>query len=806
MTSTSRSHPKLFSSFLLPATILTVALLAFVPVAFGQAGDPGGDTVSKDLSLDLGNGVSLKLVHIPAGKFKMGNNDTPPETIKKVGGKEEHLTDEYPAHEVTISKPFYMGIYEVTQAQWKAVMGTEPWMTKTALGYARAQPRPGNVDDYPAVWMSSYDAIEFCRELSKKTGRTVSLPTEAQWEYACRAGSTTTFSFGDELSKLIDHGWYGGLATGQKEDYAHRVGQRKPNAWGLYDMHGNVWEFCSDWYDKDFYSRSPSVDPENTTETDLRCLRSGSFHSVPAVSRSSQRARWVGPKQVRYNYGIRVVVATGASAKDQLKSHFKPIFEKFGQHSTTKIKVVSGPEAVQMRNGRVAGKQWIATSGEYRFKLTIEDATGAKLEQLVGRLEKLPNSYMSACVAVSDKGEDGIAIYANLGGARAHGGKGYINLVPHADALVIAHEAGHTLEQVATQSDPKILDKWEEAIKADKISVSDYGDKVRHEDLAEFAQVYAVCLDAGPEHLATLKKLSPKRFALWLRILNPYSPGALRKTLDPFYKQHIVADGLVVAGSEKVSLYALGEAGYLAKKMLANRPDLIRDLCEKRKMFVAVMAYCELQTDLPDCRGMSLWWAYRARGLGSRPVSCAEENLLNLKGDPYQGENIFVHEFAHGIHGVLGKEFNVRLRVLYDQAKQSGRFGGYAIDGGLGEFWAEGVQTWFECNGRKRPKSGRGSNSFTVIGPQGEIVCHLTTRKLLRTHCPEFAKLLDSTFRQNKWVYVPVAKRLDEPHLSGFDPADAPEFRWPAAVVEAYHRIEAENAEKEKQRKTESQR
>ena len=225
-------------------------------------------------------------------------------------------------------------------------------------------------------------------------------------------------------------------------------------------MHGNVWEFCSDWYDKDFYSRSPNVDPENTTETDLRCLRSGSFHSVPSVSRSSQRARWVGPEQVRYNYGLRVVVAMGASAKENLKSRFKPIIEKFGQNSKTKIKVESGPEVVQMRNGRVAGKQWIATSGEYQFKLTIEDATGAKLGKLVERLEKLPSSYLSACVAVSDEGEDGIAIYADLGGARAHGGKGYINMVPHADALVIAHEAGHTLEQVATQTDPRILDKW----------------------------------------------------------------------------------------------------------------------------------------------------------------------------------------------------------------------------------------------------------------------------------------------------------------------------------------------------------
>jgi len=126
---------------------------------------------------------------------------------------------------------------------------------------------------------------------------------------------------------------------------------------------------------------------------------------------------------------------------------------------------------------------------------------------------------MRACQAVSDEGEDGIAIYADLGGASAHGGKRYINLVPRANALTIAHEAGHTLEQVFRESHPKILDEWEQAIKADKISVSDYGDHVRHEDLAEFAQVYAVCLDAGPEPLAALKKLSPRRFALWEKIL-----------------------------------------------------------------------------------------------------------------------------------------------------------------------------------------------------------------------------------------------------------------------------------------------
>ena len=232
---------KTFSDVLLTAILLTAAQLTLVPVAFGQNAEKNScsneassdSAIGGQLTLNLGKGVSLKLVLIPAGKFMMGNHETPAETVQRVGGLEKNLVDEYPAHEVTISKPFYMGIYEVTQAQWKAVMGTEPWKTERALGYMRLQPRPEGFDDYPVAFVDSYDAIAFCRKLSKKTGRTVSLPTEAQWEYACRAGTTTTFSFGDDLSKLIDYGWYGGKNAGQKEDYAHRVGQLKPNAWGL---------------------------------------------------------------------------------------------------------------------------------------------------------------------------------------------------------------------------------------------------------------------------------------------------------------------------------------------------------------------------------------------------------------------------------------------------------------------------------------------------------------------------------------------------------------------------------------------
>jgi hypothetical protein len=126
----------------------------------------------------------------------------------------------------------------------------------------------------------------------------------------------------------------------------------------------------------------------------------------------------------------------------------------------------------------------------------------------------------SACQAVSDAGEDGIAIYKTLGGASAHGGQTYINMVSGAGPLVVAHEAGHTLEQVARSSDPKILEKWAEVAVADKISVSGYGgDEGGHEDIAEFAMAYAVCLDAGDGKLEFLKELSPRRFAMWEKVL-----------------------------------------------------------------------------------------------------------------------------------------------------------------------------------------------------------------------------------------------------------------------------------------------
>ena len=276
------------------------------------AGKPTeGDGFARQVSLDLGKGRKMKLRLAPAGKFMMGSSFSLEETMRRYGGKPKHLSCEYPSHEVTISKPFYIGVYEVTQAEWKSVMGTEPWLvTNKETGEVGPQTQTKAGDDYPADWMTSYQAIEFCETLSKKTGRKVSLPTEAQWEYACRAGSTKPYCYGDDPKKIGEYAWYWGNTRNAQppEIYAHRVGTKKPNAWGLYDMHGNLWEFCSDWYDEEFYARSPKVDPENTKETKLRSIRGGSWHNGSREARATMRSSWTGPKYVHYNYGFRVVV------------------------------------------------------------------------------------------------------------------------------------------------------------------------------------------------------------------------------------------------------------------------------------------------------------------------------------------------------------------------------------------------------------------------------------------------------------------------------------------------------------------
>jgi formylglycine-generating enzyme required for sulfatase activity len=222
--------------------------------------------------LDLGGGVTMKLALIPAGKFMMGED------------KDQH--------EVTISKPFYMGVTEVTQAQYEAVMGTNPSIFKGATN--------------PVDRVSWNDATEFCKKLSEKTRQAVRLPTEAEWEYACRAGSKTKFCFGDADGGLGDYAWYQVNSGGT----THPVGQKKPNAWGLFDMHGNVWECCADWYGD--YPKGAVTDPQGPASGPYRVLRGGSWFDIPIYCRAARRSDGRTPDLLGTNNGFRVVVSVSA--------------------------------------------------------------------------------------------------------------------------------------------------------------------------------------------------------------------------------------------------------------------------------------------------------------------------------------------------------------------------------------------------------------------------------------------------------------------------------------------------------------
>jgi formylglycine-generating enzyme len=215
------------------------------------------------------NSVNMQLVPLPAGRFRMGQ------------GKE--------AVDVTLSRPFMIGRTEVTQGQWKKVMGTEPW--KQAKRYFKEGA------NYPATFVSWASAKVFCEKLNAleqragglASGTEYGLPTEAQWEYACRAGTTTHFACGDNATCLNDHAWWGGLfgdGNTQSEPYPHEVATKKPNAWGLYDMHGNAYEWCSDCYGGPFKGGTDPVGPQ---EGGMPVVRGGAWHSHPALCRCGFR-------------------------------------------------------------------------------------------------------------------------------------------------------------------------------------------------------------------------------------------------------------------------------------------------------------------------------------------------------------------------------------------------------------------------------------------------------------------------------------------------------------------------------------
>ena len=269
----------------------------------GKSAAAGADKTPKEITLDLPKGATMKLKLVPDGEFFMGGKFKPAQAVKLFGGKENHYAGEHPRRKVKITKPFYIGVFEVTQAQWEAVMDAKPYEGKmlTKLGA-----------DYPVSWVTWNEAAEFCKKLSKKIGRPVALPTEAQWEYACRAGADTAFCYGDDPKKIGEYGWWRGNMIDNSKDksYARKGGQKKPNAFGLHDMHGNVWEWCADWYDAKFYAAGQNVDPVCVKKSKTRAARGGSWYNDPIHLRSAARNSWTAPTYRHYNYGFRVIVKT----------------------------------------------------------------------------------------------------------------------------------------------------------------------------------------------------------------------------------------------------------------------------------------------------------------------------------------------------------------------------------------------------------------------------------------------------------------------------------------------------------------
>lgn len=248
----------------------------------------------------------IDLVDIPAGSFTMGS----PENEADRGDNENQV-------QVRITKPFRMGRTVVTQRQWREVMGTEPWRYEDLDEDSCGDDFCG--DDFPAVYVSWDDAVLFCQtltDLEQETGRLAAtqscrLPTEAEWEYACRAGTTTAYSFGDNPDLLGDYGWYYGNSDGTM----HAVAEKNPNPWGLFDMHGNVWELCSDWYDatlaggENWHLRSPvhDTDPVGPSTGSSRVSRGADWCHIASYCRSAYRP--CVPWYRSGRSGFRVVVS-----------------------------------------------------------------------------------------------------------------------------------------------------------------------------------------------------------------------------------------------------------------------------------------------------------------------------------------------------------------------------------------------------------------------------------------------------------------------------------------------------------------
>jgi anti-anti-sigma factor len=323
----------------LAVTLVVVTALGSLTLGAAQESkDAGGKK-------QITNSIGMKLVLIPAGEFKMGSGESTEATaafFNKAYGK-DFLTagffkDEHPQHRVRITKPFYLGTYHVTRGQFRQFVAATACKTDAekgerpgAFGWEPGKKECGfnekyswrnvgfeQTDEHPVVNVSWNDAVAFCKWLSRKEGETYRLPTEAEWEYACRAGTTTRYYSGDDPETLAKVGnvadaaakakfpnWTWTIKATDGYVFTAPVGKFKPNAFGLYDMHGNAWQWCADWYGAEYYAASPVDDPTGPDSGPGRVLRGGSWDDRPGGARSAKRVR-VPPDDRGSDVGFRV--------------------------------------------------------------------------------------------------------------------------------------------------------------------------------------------------------------------------------------------------------------------------------------------------------------------------------------------------------------------------------------------------------------------------------------------------------------------------------------------------------------------
>jgi formylglycine-generating enzyme required for sulfatase activity/tRNA A-37 threonylcarbamoyl transferase component Bud32 len=292
--------------------LVTVARNGRKVVRISKEAGPGGHVANvirakaDRLPADHTNTLGMTFKLIPAGKFAMGSPQQEIDRCLESAGEDEdrkeRLQAEVPEHDVEITRPFYLGTTEVTVGQFQKFVaanptydvGDERWKV---LGVSQS-------DNHPVVWVSWKNAVDFCMWLSEKEGKHYRLPTEAEWEYSCRAGkSGTRYCYGDDEEQLDQYAWYGKNSDGR----THPVGTQQPNAWGLHDMHGNAWEWCKDYYDANYYRSSPVKDPIGPFTGIERVGRGGAYELPAAFCRSAHRGHVV-PGFRSFNLGFRVLL------------------------------------------------------------------------------------------------------------------------------------------------------------------------------------------------------------------------------------------------------------------------------------------------------------------------------------------------------------------------------------------------------------------------------------------------------------------------------------------------------------------